>query len=388
MSERHEDIHADLAAAVRSFAAREGGVARVRAMRESDAGYDRALWPRIGALGWLGLLVPEARGGAGLGIAEASVVARELGRALVPEPVIACGVLALPLLLHTQSQAGEQLLSRCLQGEAVAALAWQETGGNIDPSCLDSAIGEAGGKRVLNGVKRFVAFGRHADGYVVSARASGGIGLYWVERSARGLAYRSLRRADGSEHGELSFDRVELAPESMLAAPGEGERALAAALDAGVIALSAELLGVAERALEITLDYLRTRVQFGKPIGAFQALQHRCVDLYLAKELGVSALTAALGAWDQAEPARRAALASRVKVRCATAALAICREAIQMHGAMGFTDACDVGLYLKRALTLSAWLGNATAHRRRYGRLALARYGVVPGSLGSLGRAA
>jgi len=145
---------------------------------------------------------------------------------------------------------------------------------------------------------------------------------------------------------------------------------LAAAIDETVLAISAELLGVAERALDITLEYLRTRVQFGKPIGSFQALQHRCVDLFILKELGVSAMMAALAEWSDATPPRRSALASRVKARCADAALEICRRSIQMHGAMGFTDGCDVGLYLKRALVLVAWLGNAQFHRRRYAHFA------------------
>ena len=145
-----------------------------------------------------------------------------------------------------------------------------------------------------------------------------------------------------------------------------GESVLRDALDEAVVATSAELLGVMRRTLSITLDYLRTRRQFGQPIGAFQALQHRAVDLYLQQELGAACLAATLGDWDvQASVETRAAKASRVKSRCSDAALAIGREAVQMHGAIGFTHECDVGLYLKRAVVLSARYGNAAAHRRR-----------------------
>ena len=124
------------------------------------------------------------------------------------------------------------------------------------------------------------------------------------------------------------------------------------------------------RSLEMSLDYMRTRVQFGKPIGSFQALQHRAVDLYIQRELASAVLDDALAVLDlDPEPPRRAAVVSRAKARCAHAALTITREAIQLHGAIGFTDEYDAGLYLKRALVLSAWLGTAQDHRRRYGRL-------------------
>ena len=134
----------------------------------------------------------------------------------------------------------------------------------------------------------------------------------------------------------------------------------------------AELAGVMDRALEMTLDYLKTRVQFGKPIGAFQALQHRAVDLYIHKELANAVLNEALALLDRGpDAAARAALASRVKARCSDAALKITRETIQLHGAIGFTDEYDAGLYLKRALTLAAWLGHPVWHRRRYARLTI-----------------
>jgi len=370
MIDGHDDIHEDLRASVRAFADRAGGLARVRRVRDSDSGFDREAWSEVVRLGWLGTLVPELRGGAGLGLAEMAVVVREAARVLLPEPVSPMAVLAAGALARCDG--GATLLKQLLTGEITIAVAWQELLGQTDCTQVSTRVHAQAGRTIVSGTKRFVVCGASADGYLVSANTPEGVGLYWVARDRPGAAYRALRRADGSEHGELSLTDVQIDASDMVAPPGCGVPALQAALDDAVVACAAELLGVAERALEITLDYLRTRVQFGKPIGSFQALQHRCVDLFMQKELGVSALGAALQDWPSVDDNARAALASRAKSRCADAALEICREAVQMHGAMGFTDECDIGLYLKRALTLSAWLGNARAHRRRYARLVLA----------------
>jgi len=152
--------------------------------------------------------------------------------------------------------------------------------------------------------------------------------------------------------------------------PAAPPAALAGALDDATVVIGAELIGVMGRALEMSLDYMRTRVQFGKPIGSFQALQHRAVDLYLQRELASAVLDEALRVLgDGADPLTRARWASRVKARCSDAASRITRESIQIHGAIGFTDELDAGLYLKRALVLSAWAGSAAYHRRRYASL-------------------
>ena len=372
MASQHADIHADLAASVRAYAEREGGLARVRRLRETPCGFERAGWRQLGALGWLGLLVPEARGGAGLGLAEMCVVARELGRALIPEPIVAAGVLSGHVLAHADRDRADALLARLMRGDLLAALAWQERGGELDPDHGCAEVVWASGAAVLNGRKQWVAFGRDADGFLVCARAQEGLCVYWLDQASRGVRYHSMKRADGSEHGVLELEAVPVLEDQRLIGFERSHDVLREAIDQALIVASAELLGLAERALEITLEYLRTRVQFGKAIGSFQALQHRCVDLFIHKELGISALTAALSEWPRTDADRRSALASRVKSRCADAALDICRQSIQMHGAMGFTDACDIGLYLKRALVLSAWLGNAQAHRRRYAKLMLA----------------
>lgn len=373
MGSEHEAVHGDLAAAVGLYAQRSGGLSRVRALRDAPVGFDAVGWQQAGALGWLGIRVPERLGGSGLGLDEASVLARATGRALLPEPLIAGGMMAASVLAAARADddALRGVLDRLMRGDAFVALAWQEALGVIDPD--DVATEVRSGR--LTGRKHCVVFGGSAAGWLVSARDTGGIGVYFVQAGVSGVTYSAIRRADGSEHGTLLLDGVAVSDRQRVIPHGQGGAVVAAAVDESIVALAAELLGLGERALEITLDHLRTRVQFGKPIGSFQALQHRCVDLFVQKELGAAALGAVLAEWANASPSRRSALASRVKARCANAALDICREAVQMHGAMGFTDECDVGLYLKRALVDGAWLGNAQVHRRRYAQLALRTHG-------------
>ena len=198
-----------------------------------------------------------------------------------------------------------------------------------------------------------------------------GLELHWIGCNAAGLSSRPEARADGSASARLGFDQVSASAATRVASSTCAGAALALALEHAMTAASAELLGVMDSALTLTLEYLRTRVQFGKPIGSYQALQHRAVDLYIQKELSRAALAAAIATLDDptCTPERRATAASGVKARASQAALAICNEALQMHGAIGFTDEYDLGLYLNRALVLSAWLGNASAHRRRYSSL-------------------
>jgi alkylation response protein AidB-like acyl-CoA dehydrogenase len=211
-----------------------------------------------------------------------------------------------------------------------------------------------------------------ADGYIVAARADGALALYWVPRDTPGVGASGETLADGRMSGTITLQDA-LVPRAHELARGDAARnAIETARDGATVIAGAELLGVMHRVLDMTLDYMRTRVQFGKPIGSFQALQHRAVDLYIQRQLASAVLDDGLRRLaDTADAQARAAIVSRVKARCSEAGLRIAREAIQIHGAIGFTDEYDVGLYLKRALVLASWLGNAALHRRRYARLAL-----------------
>jgi alkylation response protein AidB-like acyl-CoA dehydrogenase len=194
--------------------------------------------------------------------------------------------------------------------------------------------------------------------------------MLWVPGGTPGLERKLEPLADGRQFGSLVLREVVVPREHVAASRNVARGVLERALDDATAIVGAELYGVMGRALEMSLDYMRTRVQFGKPIGSFQALQHRAVDLYIQRELASAVLEEALRVLDtDPDPLTRARLASRVKARCSEAGSKIARETIQIHGAIGFTDEFDAGLYLKRALVLAAWLGSAAYHRRRYAAL-------------------
>lgn len=361
-----------LAASVADFVERGTDLARVRRLRGTSTEYERAAWQKMAELGWLAILVPERYGGLGLGLAEMAIVARGLARALVPEPLAATAVLAATALIEAENEAlKREQLPRLAAGDVLPALAWQERAGELDSAAIETRATPFEGGFKLNGVKRFVAGAAQADAFIVSARTEGGVVLLWLPRDAAGAHLDLEPLADGRSFGTLRLDDA-LVPRSGVAASGAAAlEALGRAFDHGCAIAGAELAGVMERSLEMSLDYLKTRVQFGRPIGSFQALQHRAVDLHIHKELASAVLEEAIAALDGGPAATaRAATASRIKARCAEAAARITRETIQFHGAIGFTDEFDAGLYLKRALVLTAWLGSASWHRRRYARLA------------------
>ena len=361
---QQEDPNRMLRDAVTAFAARDTSIARVRQLRDTAPGFDQAVWKTIAELGWTGIMIPEEYGGMGLGLGEMAAVLEEFAKTLSPEPLNPSSVLAAGALLHGDNEAlKKKLLPGIASGEILPALAWQEAEGGIDPLAI--ATRAEGG--ALNGGKRFV-FPADADGYLVSARSGNGAEVYWVDNGTAGLSVEYEPRADGTRCGRISLKNVKVIDAQLAASGKTAAAALQRAVDEATIMAGAELLGVMSRALEITLEYMRIRVQFGKAIGSFQALQHRAVDLFIQKELSFSVLRDAL-LQTAADPSGLGLWASRVKSRCSEAGMRIGRESIQIHGGIGFADECDIGLYLKRAMVLSAWLGNGAVHRRRYAAL-------------------
>ncbi|HQR03344.1 MAG: acyl-CoA dehydrogenase family protein [Proteobacteria bacterium] len=350
----------------RVLLARSDSRRRLREWRDRAPGFDRQIWREMAAAGWFSVLVPEAEGGLELGMEAVAALAGEAGYGLMPEPFIAAGVHPVALLLRLpRGGCRDALLASLCGGECVAGVAWQENVGAYGaekPTLVARAV--TGGFR-LSGEKHFVAPLAGADGWIVSARLQEDVALFWVPAGTRGVTLCDGRRVDGSSMGELVLSEVEIPAADCLAHGEDVGMALAAAHDLARLAQGAELAGIARRALEIGLDYLKTRVQFGKPIGSFQALQHRAVDAFLQASLADAVLAEALSRVAH-EPASLAGQAARVKARCAHAALIVTRSAVQFHGAMGYTDECDIGLYLKRALQLTAWLGNVPASRQRH----------------------
>ncbi len=325
-----------------------GDMKRVRGLRFTDPGFDRETLRRMGEMGWVGLRVPEERGGAGLGLGEACALAEALGAGLVPEPLIPCALSA--GLLAALGGAGP--LDRLLAGEAVVLTAWQERADTLEaPGTADAP-------------RRFVPMAAGADAFLVPVREGGKLALYAQPASGADLAVE--RTQDGGNLGTL---RPDIGGAERLA--DDAEAALAAALDEAAMATSAYLLGVMDRAFAMTLDYMKTRQQFGRPIGSFQALQHRAADLAMQIALTRASVEAAAASLDAgAKGDARRAVVSRAKARAAEASLLVTRGCVQLSGGIGYTDDYDVGLYLRKAMVLANQYGSAALHRRRFMALA------------------
>ena len=344
----------------------------VRAWRGVAPGYDAARWREMADLGWLGIRVPEKFGGAGLSMADAVALLVETGRGVGPEPLSAVAILAARAIADGGEEAAcANLLPTLCDGTRPLVVAHADRAGQMSASDVTATATRTANGTTLTGTKLYVSGAAGAAGFIVAARAADGIGLYHVARDATGATLDLRPYTDGTFCGTLRLEHVAVAAADIVAAPGRGERALDAALEEARVAASAEMLGLMSQAHAMTLDYLRTRKQFGKAIGSFQALQHRAVDLFVEIELTRSAIDRAARVLDSSDdPRDRALAASACKARASDSALHMAREAVQMHGAIGYTDEHDIGLYVRRALVLSAWLGNAGAHRRRYATLA------------------
>lgn len=335
---------------------------RLRRLREAPLAFERELWLEIAEAGWPAILLPEADDGLGLGLEEAAVVAESAGEHLLPEPYLPAFQAAWILADAPRGSLRTRLLEELLGG-GVLGLAWQEQPAQLEPAAGTARLSTAETGWRLQAHQRFIE-PAGADGYLLLAQADEPV-LLWLPAQCDGLRAEARRRVDGILLAELEADGVRVSDEQILIRGEAATAAVAGALDIGRILQAAELIGIARRLLEITLDYVGARKQFGRPIGAFQALQHRLVDARLQIDLASAALDEVLA---QSE-AELSAGASRVKARASAAALHMARLAIQLHGAMGNTDECEVGLYFKRALALDASLGNAEAHRRRYAEL-------------------
>ena len=357
-----------------SFATKESPLTRARALRRQTPGFERRFWGALAEQGWTGLLVPEAMGGYEQGFAEMAEVVAALATQVAPEPVVPVLVFAGRLLAHAGStETATRLLTEMAEGRTLPAVAWQEdvTGAKDRPGQATTRLERQADALLLNGNKRHVRPGAGADGYIVSATGPQGLALVWVPADAAGLAVSSQPLADGSYAAQLDLNKVRLPANHLLAEGPTAVAALTRAYDETLIMTSVELLALVRSMLAMTQDYLRTRIQFGKPIGTFQSLQHRAVDLLIQQELTASIVTQALALLDapDGDASARSALASRVKSRASDAGLQVAREAVQLHGAIGVTDEYDLGLYLQRALVLAAWLGNGSQQRRRYADL-------------------
>ncbi|WP_458097204.1 acyl-CoA dehydrogenase family protein [Roseomonas sp. WA12] len=323
-----------------------GGLTRARALRFTMLGYDPATLASMGEMGWIGLRLPEESGGIGLGMSEACALQEELGRALVPEPLIAAALSARLL-----AAAGDTtLLPALLAGEGLVLTAWQQAADSLD------APGDPATPRL------FIPMAAGAQTFLLPMREGAGLALHVLE----GATPEILKTQDGGHVGTLAPKLA--GTRGMAADIGE---AMALALDEAALSTAAYLLGLMERCFERTLEYLRARQQFGRALGSFQALQHRAADLKIQLALTRASIEGAAADIDAGASAdTRRALVSRAKARAADAALRITREAVQLHGAIGYTDEYDIGLFLRKAMVTANAYGSAALHRARYMRCA------------------
>jgi alkylation response protein AidB-like acyl-CoA dehydrogenase len=332
------------------IAPRDGDRKRIRALRFKPPGFDPAVWRAMGDQGWIGLRVPESKGGAGLGMAEFCALAEELGAALAPEPLVH-GALSAAMLAAADRP---DLLGPLTAGERVILTAWQERAASLDVFGTPDAP------------RPFLPYAGGADFFLVPVRSGSGLSVHLLPKD--GAAVDLAETQDGGQYGTLHAAGSFAAGEVVI---GEANTLIADALDEAALATAAMLLGVMDQAFSTTLDYLRTRQQFGRPIGSFQALQHRAVDLRIQIALTRASIDAAAATLDaQAPQERRRAAVSRAKARASEAAMLVARQAVQLHGGIGYTDEADIGLYLRKAMVLANQFGSAALHRKRFAVLA------------------
>jgi len=356
----------ELRDSVRRFLADRAPMSRVRELMETPDGTDRQVWQQAGAqLGLPGIAIPEAYGGAGFTFAEQAIVLEELGAALYGGPYLASAVLAATALLAASDEAARrELLPGIASGQTVATLAFTEDDGSWDPEAIRLAATRGEGSPdspwMLDGHKSFVLDGHTADLILVVAASGPGLSLFAVDAGTAGLGRRMLPTLDQTRKlARLEFDAV---PGRLIGGPGEAGVVLDRTLDVAAIALAAEQLGGAQRALDMAVGYAMTRHQFGRPIGSFQAIKHRCADLLLEVESLRSAVAyaAAAVAENSAEVPVVAALA---KAYASDVYFHVAAENIQIHGGIGFTWEHDAHLYFKRAKSSELLLGDASYHR-------------------------
>ncbi|WP_404993771.1 acyl-CoA dehydrogenase family protein [Cupriavidus pauculus] len=352
-----------LADSLRRFVASEYTFEKRRRNAREHGAFDGRIWSALAEMGVLGLGIPAEHGGFGEGPASQVVVQRELGRALVQEPVIPGAVIAGAVLSHYAPAALQtQWLPAIASGERVFALAYLEpaTRYRLD-AAQASATPSANHGYVIDGVKSTVWHGGAADMYLVSAKLDGALALFLVQRDAPGVSVTPYPTIDRLAGADLALDKT---PATLVTA--DGLAALEFGIDHGIAAQCAAAAGAMERLIEITAEYLGARKQFGKPLASFQALQHRMAEMLMHKELALSMAYVAAQGLDAADPEERRRKVSAAKVITARAARFVGQQAVQLHGGMGMTDELEVGDYFKALTMTDVLLGDTDLHMERY----------------------
>ena len=366
-----------LAKTAMDFVRAHSPVSRVRALRDADdpVGFSRELWKQMAELGWVGILIPEQYGGAGMGLADLAVVLEALGRTLAPEPFLSTVLLGGELLTRAGSDEQKQAwLPGITAGDKILTVAYQEARSRYDLNRAVTKAERQGKSWVLSGEKIQVLDGPAAEALIVSARTSGaphdtnGLTLFLVPKETPGLKVTRQYCVDSRAAALVILDSVKVGSDSIVGSPDGGFQTLSQVVDRATVGLCAEMLGGMTQIFDDTLAYLKTRQQFGVLIGTFQALKHRAARLFMEIELARSSVMAAARAADAGDKDFET-LVSLAKARCSDAFILAANEGIQMHGGIGMTDEHDAGFYLKRARVAEVTFGDAAWHRERWARL-------------------
>jgi alkylation response protein AidB-like acyl-CoA dehydrogenase len=352
----------ELRRTVRAFLEQKSPSAEVRRLMETTEGYDPSVWEQMGSqLGLQGLAIPEEYGGSGYSYVELIVVLEEMGRALLAAPYFSTVALAANAILHSGDDAAKkELLGGIASGETIATLAMTEDSGRWDAEGITATATKSGDGYTIDGHKMFVLDGHTANLIVVAAKTGDNVSLFTVAGDADGLTRTPLATMDQTrKQARLEFSGT---PAKLLGTEGEGWPVLSRVLDLAAVALAAEQVGGAQKCLDMSVDYAKVRVQFGRPIGSFQAIKHKCADMLLEVESAKSA--AYYAGWAAAElNDELPTVASLAKAYCSDAYFHAAAENIQIHGGIGFTWEHDAHLYFKRAKSSQLLLGDPTYHR-------------------------
>jgi len=372
----HNEDQAMLADTAAQFMAEEGSIKnQLRHWRDKECkdGFGHELWKQFAEMGFTGILVGEDDGGMGMGNVEAGIVLEQIGRNLTPSPFLTSSVLAATALNNGSTDLRGRYLPGLVSGESVFAVAIDE-GAKHRPERIKTKAEKSGNGFKLSGQKDFVIHGASADMIVVAARTSGddddadGITLFAVPKDAANMSQDTVRLVDSSMATHTKFDGVELDGDAVIGEVDGGREILNKILNAGRIGSAAEGCGVAGGAMDMTIDYLKQRKQFGKLIGEFQALQHRAAHLYSEVEVA-RAVTIKAGQLLDGESEKSELMVSVAKAKVGRAASLAVKEGVQMHGGIGMTDEYDIGLYMKRDRALQEFLGDAYYHAERVAQL-------------------
>jgi alkylation response protein AidB-like acyl-CoA dehydrogenase len=362
------DDQAMLRDTAKSFMAEEGAIAKqLRHWRDISCkdSFGHGLWKQFAELGFNGILIDEADGGLGLGHVEAGIVLEEIGRNLTPSPFLTSAVAFVEALKGTAAR--ERWFPGIIAGDTVAALALDE-GPKHRPEAIEMRAERSGNGFSLTGRKQFVVQGASADVTLVAAQTDEGLTLFAVEKGANGLDVEGVRLADSSIGARLTFADVQVDADAVIGEVGGGAEILDRALAAGRTGAAAELVGVGSASMDMTVNYLKQRRQFGKLIGEFQALQFRAAHLYSELEIARAATLKAQQLLDEGSPEAETMVAV-AKAKAGRASQLAVQEGVQMHGGIGMTDEYDIGLYMKRDRVLNELFGDSAYHTDKLARM-------------------